>query len=959
MNVDQPKKASMKLPKIPLPTFSGKFEEWNLFKTQFNSLINENPELSESEKLHYLRGSLKGEAKILETTDDSFSSLFKALEQRDENKRIIVDCHINNILNIQPIKHESAKDLRIILDNVKKNLRSLKLLDFARDKLSNAILLNVVLEKLDRETRKQYELTLKDKEVPDFDALLEFLERRCQILNSISANISCKSKSFIVKSNNISKICVACKTQTHQLYHCDKFKAMKLSERIDLVKKYRLCFNCLSDRHLVSQCNSKSSCFVCKKKLNHHTLLHKYVNCINSRQNNADCGGSTGTPQIQSQGLSQQQNISNSEFDSQMSENTRVSFFFNGNEKTVLINTVIVYVRNSTGIRRGLRAILDCASESSFISVRAAEALGLKRERINIPISGLNDSALNIKKKISAHLSNKGDDSHWEIDLLIVPKITDFTPSKKINIAHLNIPNDVCLADPAFYIPQKVDILLGAELFFAFLKADKRKLKDNLYLQSSCFGYLVSGSISDSSSDHSAKHCFLSKNLETLNITLTNFWEIEEVENHTPCSDDELNYCNEHFAKTHFRNSDGRYVVQMPFKPDCSEIMLGNSKQTASRRLDQLWKRLERDPAMKARYTEFLNEYKTLNHMKEIKEDKGTDVRYYLPHHGIFRPDSKTTKLRVVFNASAKTTSGHSLNDLLSKGGVIQEDLFSILIRFRKYIYAFTTDIKQMFRMIEVDSSQTKLQKILWKESEFAPTKIYQLQTVTYGTASAPYLATKVLQQLALDEGKDFPMASTAVLQDFYMDDCLFGSSNLKECLNLQLELTQLLQRGGMNLHKWCSNEGSTTELQEFPLDRNSEEIVVKKLGMLWNSSSDSFMYKVSNNPNRNFTKRDVLSEIARIYDPLGLLGPVISKAKIFMQQLWLLKLDWNETLPPEIAEQWYNFVKTFPELLSIQVPRCILKSDTKSVILQGFSDASSKSYGAVIYVKLFPKPTK
>nr|XP_015906635.1 uncharacterized protein LOC107438781 [Parasteatoda tepidariorum] len=165
----------------------------------------------------------------------------------------------------------------------------------------------------------------------------------------------------------------------------------------------------------------------------------------------------------------------------------------------------------------------------------------------------------------------------------------------------------------------------------------------------------------------------------------------------------------------------------MPFKPDFSEEMLGNSKTVASKRLDQLWTRLERDPAMQTLYSDFLSEYELLQHMEEVNEISDVETGYYLPHHGVLRPSNKTTKLRVVFNASSKTSSGHSLSDLLCKGGVLQEDLFSILIRFRKHAYAFTADIKQMFRMMEVNPSQTKLQRILWKNNKNAPTKVYEL----------------------------------------------------------------------------------------------------------------------------------------------------------------------------------------------------------------------------------------
>lgn len=129
----------------------------------------------------YLRRALIGEPKGLQTSDDRFFwGFFNALEQRYENKTV-VDYHKKNILNMYAIKHEYAKKLRNFLDNVNRNLRALKVLDFDRDTFSNAILLNVILDKLDHETHKQCKLTLKDNEVPNFDELLELLECRYQI----------------------------------------------------------------------------------------------------------------------------------------------------------------------------------------------------------------------------------------------------------------------------------------------------------------------------------------------------------------------------------------------------------------------------------------------------------------------------------------------------------------------------------------------------------------------------------------------------------------------------------------------------------------------------------------------------------------------------------------------------------------------------------------------------------
>ncbi|GBN97102.1 hypothetical protein AVEN_176780-1 [Araneus ventricosus] len=231
---------------------------------------------------------------------------------------------------------------------------------------------------------------------------------------------------------------------------------MKLSDRTELVKRLRACLNCLSEFHVISACNSKRSCFVCKKK--HHTLLHKY----STPTTDPNVFPSSEPPVASPADMCSVQEVVNNSESNSFLEHSRASFHTNGNCKSVLINSAIIYVKDSQGIRRPLRAILDCASESSFISSNAANVLGLKKQKVNIPICGLNDASININRRISAQISNAKNDSQWDIDFLLVPKISHLSPSKKINVEHWNIPNNVQLADPTFFIPQKVDLLLGA-----------------------------------------------------------------------------------------------------------------------------------------------------------------------------------------------------------------------------------------------------------------------------------------------------------------------------------------------------------------------------------------------------------------------------------------------------------------------------------------------------------------
>lgn len=140
-------------------------------------------------------------------------------------------------------------------------------------------------------------------------------------------------------------------------------------------------------------------------------------------------------------------------------------------------------------------------------------------------------------------------------------------------------------------------------------------------------------------------------------------------------------------------------------------------------------------------YIQFLQEYVNLGHMRLLKNDDGSG--YYLPHHAILKQDSLTTKLGGMFDGSASTSTGLSLNNTLMKGPIIQDDLLSIIMRFRTYNYVLTADIEKMYRQVNVQEQDTKFQKILWRSNSDDPVDTYTLQTVTYGATSAPFLAIR------------------------------------------------------------------------------------------------------------------------------------------------------------------------------------------------------------------------
>ncbi|GFT32189.1 integrase catalytic domain-containing protein [Trichonephila clavipes] len=305
----------------------------------------------------------------------------------------------------------------------------------------------------------------------------------------------------------------------------------------------------------------------------------------------------------------------------------------------------------------------------------------------------------------------------------------------------------------------------------------------------------------------------------------------------------------------------------------------------------------------------------------------------YLPHHGVVRDSSCTTKLRVVFDASSKTSSGLSLNDLLMVGPRVQPELFPILIQFRIFSVAICADVEKMFRQIKVHEEDVDWQRILWRDSPTEPIREYRLTTVTYGTSSAPFLSTRTLRQLAIDEQENYPAASRATLSHFYVDDLLSGSATKKGAIQLVSELQEMMKRGGFSLRKW-------------------DDQPVKILGIAWLPDVDKFTFTITVNETDVWTKRKVLSEVAKIFDPLGWLAPSVVISKIFLQELWSHHLSWDEELPDSLARQWRTFQEQLPLLTNIKIPRCILIPQAIDVQVHGFCDSSGKAYCAVIYIR-------
>ncbi|XP_032690358.1 uncharacterized protein LOC116853401 [Odontomachus brunneus] len=268
-----------------------------------------------------------------------------------------------------------------------------------------------------------------------------------------------------------------------------------------------------------------------------------------------------------------------------------------------------------------------------------------------------------------------------------------------------------------------------------------------------------------------------------------------------------------------------------------------------------------------------------------------------------------------------------SLNDHLLAGPKVQSDSTTVLLKWRNFKFVYTADITKMYRQIFIDSRDLDFQRILWKpNSETVPID-YQLLTVTYGMTCAPFLALRVIQQLA-DEGIHFPLAMSILRENMYVDDVLFGNDEISQLVQTQEQLVQLLRRGGFELCKWAGNSprllndiNAENHGLACPKSLSSNE-TLKILGIEWNPANDMFQISAVLEHPIPESKRQVLAAIVRLYDSLGWVTPVTITAKIFMQRLWREGFDWDSILPPTLLNHWRNIYSGLSALRELRLNR-------------------------------------
>lgn len=625
------------------------------------------------------------------------------------------------------------------------------------------------------------------------------------------------------------------------------------------------------------------------------------------------------------------------------------------NRLPILATGLIKYYDGRGNITIG-RTLFDHGSEVNLITRKFLGSMNMKALKVPICLGGITGKscAYGVVKLEFGPWFNKGAEKIMSgtfivVDELPIVRKTRFS-SKIPQFEKLN------KADPHFNQDGKLEVLLGIELWASILESEIVKGPDGLIAQKTKFGYAIFGAL-ERSSDLTVVDVFsvMREDLEggkelSLDALLQRFWEREERDE--PIQSEEDKRAEKYYSDTTERMWDGRYIVRLPFID--GNISLGDSRNIALHRFFQLERRFKRDELLRRKYNDFMVEFLELGHMRLATSAEIDAEGYYIPHHAV------TKKFRTVFDGSCSTSNGKSLNDVLATGPNLQDLLPYIIWRFRAYRFVLSADIRKMFRQIMVHEDDVIYQKIFYRFSEDEPVRVYVIKTVVYGFKPSPFLANRTMMQLAEDYKEQYPEAARAVKFERYMDDFMSGAETEERVLELYSQLNGIMKEGGMELSKWKTNSAVILEqindditLQEEPLELNDEYHSI--LGLKWLPSSDCFVFKINDtwDMNEPITKRTITRAVAKIYDPTGFLSPIIVVAKSFIQELWKMKVDWDQILKQEFVSRWLRFYNSLMSINELRIPRWIETLPECNVEFHGFADASEMAYGAAIYVRV------
>ena len=975
------------LPKREIPIFDGNPLKYHSFIKAFENGVERNTS-NNCDRLYFLEQYTKGHAKGLVRSCQHIESsrgYVKAkalLKEHYGNEQKVAAAYMERALSWPTIKTEDVKALQEYGLFLRGCCNALEDVQYLSD-LDTPTNMVEIIKKLPYKLRDRWRCDACDLQErynrrARFVDIANFVEKQVKILTDpVFGNIqdtvittkqmkhkppprsSIRGTSFATTVNRVErtaqpvkatyikppakKICPCC-TGGHTLDVCARLEKMAHKEKIDFLKENGACFRCLCIGHISKNCQRKISCSKCG--LRHPTVLHK---------------DSVATAEPAERSI--QVTV----------DDTLVSSGLTGaGEMDCKLPIVPIQVKAKKGNKIILTyAFLDQGSTAVFCTESLKQKLNLSGKRANILLRTMGQ-----EKVVSSYIVPELEVAALEDDSFIeLPKAyTQLSmPVHKANIPtnkdltrwpylkHISLPQ----------IEAGIELLIGTNVPRAMEPLEVIRSEHNgPYAIRTALGWTVNGPLTGNGGE--ANYCEQPVTVNRVSIVnLDELWQQQfkmdfpesAVEEQVGLSREDLRFMD--MVTKSAKHVNGHYQVALPLKNP--NVSMPNNRKVVEQRQNHLKRRLQRDPVFYREYNTFINDLLGKGYAEKVPdaELERSDGRvWYIPHHGVYHPTKG--KLRVVFDCGA-SYKGQSLNEELLQGPDLTSSLIGVVTRFRREPVVIMADIEAMFHQVQVPPDDADLLRFLWwsqGDLNQAPCE-YRMKVHLFGATSSPSCANFSLRKCAEDFGHEHKEETVDKLQHcFYVDDCLVAVATEEEALILCHELMSLCAKGGFCLTKWHSNRSEVLKTIPEPrrakgmeqLDLDREFVPIERvLGVEWCIKSDTFKFKIVWK-DRPLNRRGILSTVSSIYDPLGMLSPLVLTAKRILRDLCRRGVGWDDPIPETVSKEWFKWVQGLHLLDNFELPRCLKPLEFGDVItaqLHHFCDASEEGYGTVTYLLL------
>ncbi|XP_044745195.1 uncharacterized protein LOC123307057 [Coccinella septempunctata] len=963
---------------IDLPTFSGAVNEWLPFYAAYRD-SSQMYELTAAENLQRLRTCLKGEARdrvsaLLYTAADP-NVVMKTLEQCFGRPEVIIDQALEELKKL-PKPNSTAADLNSFAVKIQNIICVLKTID-RRGYLFNPMLTREVLDKLSPHLRSRwcdYAFDQEGSADPEIVVMSRFLMREAdRALRYTYAPVTCAAstsketrppvtvkssanrngqqgtvkKSATVYSTSEdgqerSNRCPECE-RDHVLPECPKYKALTVDQRWNLVREKRICFKCAQKKHRRFQCRAKP-CGVNECRRPHHSSLH---------QDQAE----------------PEQAMPADKKESVLS--VASGSILHTEPKTVLLKMCPVVIAGPKGKRKTF-ALLDEGATITLIDQELAASIGAEGPSHPLHLRGVNMSQSEAESQlVTVKIRGVKESDEYQIRARTMKDLKlhqQGIPNTMLSFDHLKDldEEEVCFESA------RPGILVGTDHWECIVSRDLRIGEPNQPAASKTrLGWVVHGTAPRRAiyEGEDVLHIYERANSvnpgeKELHDLVEAHFKIEALGVQGKPRMSEVHQRAVTIVERTIKKTDVGYEVGLPWRRD--KMTMPASYNQALRRLKRKEIQMDADPVFKMEYTQQIENLLKKGYATPCDgSEDDSPVKWFLCHFAVTNPNKPG--YRLVFDAAARN-NGVSLNDELLEGPDMLLSLPGILFRFREGAVAITADIQEMFLRIKVRPEDQPAQQFLWRgEDRERPPKKYKMTSVFFGATSSPYIAHHVRNHNADIHGKEFPRALEAIKNAHYMDDWVASFKDAEEARKAVEETREVHARAGFNLKGWNSSDpnilkGIPSELHATaPTQLGGEQPGSKILGLYWNAQRDELGFNtcMSRVPEdvkagkRAPTKREALSAVMSVYDPLGLLSHYTIRSKIILQSLWRLQMTWDEPIPAEENELFTSWLAQLPEIAMLRLPRCYTLNGYERIDLHILCDASEQAFATTAYWRI------